>query len=168
MAEDRVLLGIIREAHGLRGEVKLKSFTSVPDAIASYGPLQAGESERRLLISNLKPSGTNFIARIEGVADRETAESLKGLKLYVRRDQLPDPQPGSYYLADLEGLKVQTGDGRVLGNVVSVENYGAGDLLQVKRKDHSDTVFIPFAGASVDLSEGLITVTVAEGLLDED
>ena len=168
MADDRVVLGVIGSPHGLKGEVKLKSFTTAPEAIALYGPLEAGVSGRQLRITRLKPMGSGFIAQIEGIEDRTAAEQLKGLKLHIRRNQLPEPEPGMYYHTDLVGMEVRTVEGQVLGRVVSVENYGAGDLLQVKRNESSETVLVPVLGAQVNLSVGVITVTLAEGLLKEN
>ena len=168
MAGGRILIGVIGPAHGLKGEVKLKSFTEEPGAIANYGALEAGETGRKVTITALKPASTGFIARLEGIGDRSAAEALKGAKLYVRRDQLPNLPDGTFYHADLEGLTVRTQDGTTMGKVEAVVNYGAGDLLQVTGGAGPERLLVPFAGARVDLAAGTIMVTLAEGLLDSE
>ena len=165
MSGGRILLGIIGPAHGLKGEVKLRSFTDEPDAIAGYGPLEAEEAGRKVTITALKPAASGFIARLEGINDRTAAEALKGVKLYVRREQLPTLPQGTFYHADLEGLTVKTREGTTMGEVEGVENYGAGDLLRVGRAG-TEPLLVPFAGATVDFGAGTITVTLAEGFLE--
>ncbi|HKQ93994.1 MAG TPA: ribosome maturation factor RimM [Aestuariivirgaceae bacterium] len=167
MAGGRILIGVIGPAHGLKGEVKLKSFAEEPGAIASYGALEVGEEGRKVTITALKPASAGFIARLEGIGDRSAAEALKGAKLYVRRDQLPKLPDGTFYHADLEGLAVRTQDGTTIGEVEAVVNYGAGDLLRVKGAG-PEPLLVPFAGASVDLGARTIIVTLAEGLLDNE
>jgi 16S rRNA processing protein RimM len=167
MAGGRVLLGMIGQAHGLKGEVKLRSFTEVPEAIASYGALEAGETGGTVTITSLKPSSSGFIAKLQGIGDRTAAEALKGLKLYVARDRLPEPPEGTFYHADLEGLEARRADGPAIGRVEGVENYGAGDLLRIAREGR-ESVLVPFVGASVDLKARSITVELPDGFLDED
>ncbi len=165
---DLVSVGVIIGAHGIRGEVKLKSFTADPAGIASYGPLATGGSEQFEIVK-LRPQKDGFIAILKGVTDRDRAEALKGTELFVPRERLPRAGKGEVYLRDLIGLTVVNGGAR-LGEVVAVHNYGAGDLLDVKLDGRTDTVLIPFAKEFVvktDLAGGRIAVELPEGFLDE-
>ena len=133
MAKRRLILaGRITGAHGLKGEVKLRSFTQDPLAIASYGPLDLEGGRRQLSIVKLRPAREGFVATLAGVEDRTTAEALRGLRLYVDRNRLPEPEAGTCYQADLIGLEVATSRGETLGRVTTIVNYGAGDLLDVE------------------------------------
>src|SRR5581483_8024638 len=126
MAGRRVCLGQIGAAHGVRGEVRLRSFTAEPGAIASYGPLET-EDGRTLEITSLRPAKDHLVATLSGVADRTAAEKLTNVKLYVPRDRLPEPDtPDEFYHADLIGLAVTNRAGQRLGTVVAVHNFGAG------------------------------------------
>lgn len=165
---DLVSVGIIIGAHGVKGEVKLLSFTADPAAIAGYGPLATAAGER-IEIVRLRPGKDGFIALLEGVGDRDRAEVLKGTELFVPRERLPQPEKGQVYLGDLIGLAVMSGGAR-LGEVVTVHNYGAGDLLDVKMNGKKDTVLIPFATGFVvetDIADGKIVVELPVGFLDE-
>jgi 16S rRNA processing protein RimM len=165
---DLVSVGVIVGAHGVRGEVRLKSFTADPLAIASYGPLATASGEW-LEIVKLRPQKDGFIAALKGVTDRNEAEGLKGIELFVARERLPQPEKGEVYLRDLIGLAVISGGAR-LGEVVAVRNFGAGDLLDVKMDERNDTVLIPFATGfvvSTDLAGGKIVVDLPDGFLDE-
>jgi len=168
-ARDLVSVGVIIGAHGVRGEVRLKSFTADPAAIAGYGPLatDAGESFE---IVKLRPGKDGFIAILKGVTDRDRAETLKGTELFVGSERLPKPEKGEIYLRDLIGLAVVCRGAR-LGDVIAVQNYGAGELLDVKMDGRTDTVFIPFAKGfvtGVDIEGGRIAVELPEGFLDEE
>jgi 16S rRNA processing protein RimM len=145
----RVCLGQIGAAHGVRGEVRLRSFTADPAAIVSYGPLET-EDGRIVEIENLRPVKDHFVATLAGVADRTAAERLANIKLYVPRDRLPEPdEPDEYYHADLIGLTVVDRAGKPLGTVVAVHNFGAGDLLEVKPGSGGKTELIPFDTTTV-------------------
>ena len=166
---DLVSVGVIVGAHGIRGEVKLKSFTGEPAAIAGYGPLATGTGERFEIVK-LRPQKDGFIAVLKGVTDRDRAEALKGTELFVARERLPQPEKGEVYLRDLIGLAVMSGGAR-LGEVVAVQNYGAGDLLDVKMPDRKDTVLIPFAKGFIvatDVAGGKIVIDLPEGYLEEE
>ena len=128
----RICLGQIGAAHGVRGEVRLHSFTSDPAAITSYGPLES-EDGRVFEIESLRPAKNHFVARLAGIGDRNTAERLANLKLYVPRERLPAPEePDEFYHADLIGLAVVDRAGAKLGIVVAIHNFGAGDLIEVR------------------------------------
>jgi len=162
-----VLVGAITGAHGVKGEVKVKSFTAEPASIAAYGPLFDESGGRRFdfsLSGKTAETGKDvLVGRIQGIADRNAAEALKGQRLYVARAQLPQADdPDEFYLADLIGLAVQDEAGASLGRVADVANYGAGDVLMVEggAKGAFD---LPFAKAfvpQVDLAAGLLTVAL--------
>ena len=142
MRDRRILLGVIGRPHGVRGLVKLRSFTADPAAIASYGPLTDGTGTRRFALSLLAEG----LARVEGVEDREAAARLTGTGLYVERASLPPPEEDEFYLADLVGLRAETAAGEPLGRVRSVEDNGAGTFLVL---DGPPERFVPFTRACV-------------------
>jgi 16S rRNA processing protein RimM len=156
----RVCLGQIGAAHGVRGEVRLRSFTADPAAIASYGPLET-ESGRVVEIEALRPAKNHFVARLAGVDDRNTAERLTNAKLYVPRERLPElPNCDEFYHADLVGLAVVDRAGTRLGTVVAVHNFGAGDLIEIQNMA-GETTMLPFDDATVpevNLAAGCIVV----------
>ena len=144
-----VLMGAILGAHGIKGEVKVKSFAVKPAAIADYGPLTDTKHKRSFELSIVGAAKGVLIARIAGITDRNAAEALKGVELFVDRERLPAPgDPEEYYLADLIGLAAFDGKGAKLGEIVSVDNYGAGDLLLVVPEGGEGFV-VPFAKAFV-------------------
>lgn len=157
-----VLLGRFGAAHGVRGEIRLQSFTADPAAIATYGPLFDESGARRFVISSLRSLGKDiFVARVEGVADRNGAEALTGAELYLPREALPQPEEDEFYLADLEGLRAETVDGATLGRVIGVRNFGAGDLLEIQPPE-GETILLPFTKAvvpTVDVAGGRVVVT---------
>lgn len=144
-----VLMGAILGAHGIKGEVKVKSFAAKPADIAEYGPLTDTKHKRSFELSIVGAAKGVLIGRIAGITDRNAAEVLKGVELFVDRDRLPAPKdPEEYYLADLIGLAAFDGKGAKLGEIVSVDNYGAGDLLLVVPESGEGFV-VPFAKAFV-------------------
>jgi 16S rRNA processing protein RimM len=167
MAGERVCLGQIGAAHGVRGEVRLHSFTSEPAAIASYGPLES-EDGRVFEIESLRPAKNHFVARLAGIGDRDTAERLANVKLYVPRDRLPQStQANEFYHADLIGLAVVDRSGKRLGTVIAIHNFGAGDLIEVRSDAGNNTELVPFDEANVpavDLAAGRIVVDPPQGL----
>ncbi len=165
---DQVLVGVIVGAHGIRGEVKLKSFTSNPSSIGSYGPLQT-LSGQQFEISKLKPAKDGFLATLKNVVDRSQSELLRGLELFVAREKLPKLKDSEAYAHDLMGSDVLLEDGSLLGKLIAMPNYGAGDLLEVELPGNTETVLIPFTAAFVpqdDFSSGRIIVILPEGYLD--
>ncbi|MFO1088989.1 MAG: ribosome maturation factor RimM [Hyphomicrobiales bacterium] len=168
--ETRVVLGVITGAHGIRGEVKLKSFTADPRAIATYGPVTLGATGRSAKILSLRPQGDAFIARLEGLADRTAAEALKGCEITVPRAALPPAGEGEFYQSDVIGLPVELADGTAVGTVVAIANYGAGDLLEIEMPGRRQTALVPFVEAMVpvvDVAARRIVIDPPEGLLDE-
>ncbi len=158
----RVCLGQIGAAHGLGGEVRLRSFTSDPQAIAGYGPLET-EDGRIFEIEAMRPAKDHFVARLSGICDRNAAEQLTNVKLYVPRERLPEPdQAGEFYHADLIGLAVHDPAGLSLGTVIAIHNFGAGDLIEVQPQSGSKTELIPFDEAHVpvvDVAAGRIVIS---------
>jgi len=148
-AGDLICLGQIGAPHGVRGEVRLRSFTSEPAAIAGYGPLQT-EDGRVIAIESLRPAKDHFVARLAGIGDRNAAEQLTNVRLYVPRNRLPEPdEPGEFYHADLVGLAVVDRAGARLGTVIAIHNFGAGDLIEVRADEGGATEFVPFDEANV-------------------
>ena len=140
--------------------MKLKSFTADPRAIAKYGAVEDESGTRSFTVKVRGEVRGMVIARLSGVEDRNAAEALKGLRLYVGRDRLPRPKKGEWYSADLVGLKVERTDGSAMGRVKSVANYGAGDLIEVEREG-GPTVFLSFTKRvvpEVDVEGGRIVV----------
>jgi 16S rRNA processing protein RimM len=159
-----VLMGAILGAHGVKGEVKVKSFTAEPAAIAGYGPLVDPKRKRSFdlsVVGTADAAKAILIARIAGVTDRNAAEALKGVELFVDRARLPAPEdPEEYYLADLIGLGAFDAKGDKLGDIVSVDNYGAGDLLLVVPETGEGFV-VPFTKAfvpTVDVKGGRVVL----------
>jgi 16S rRNA processing protein RimM len=161
MADGRICLGQIGAPHGLRGEVRLRSFTANPDAITGYGPLET-EDGHVVKIETLRPAKDHFVARLTGVSDRNAAERLTNIKLYVPRERLPAPQSADeFYHADLIGLAVIDGNGNDLGTVLAMHNFGAGDLVEIKPTNGGVTKLLPFNEATVpvvDLAAGRLIV----------
>jgi 16S rRNA processing protein RimM len=131
--ERRIALAAVAGAHGIKGELRLKLFSDSAQSLAMHEKLYVGGAERRLL--SIRDSGKTAVARIEGVADRSAAEALRGSLVEVDRSALPPLEEGEYYHADLIGLPVVDGRGTAVGTVVAVENYGAGDLLEIELQD---------------------------------
>lgn len=163
---DRVLVGAITGAHGIRGEVKLRSFTAEPEAIKTYSPLETAAGAK-IEIARLRARKDGFIATLKGVTDRNAAEALRGTELFVPRGRLPEPGTDEVYVHDLIGLAVHLADGSRLGEVVDVADYGAGDLIDVKVEGRKDTVLIPFASQYVlEVDGSKLVVDLPQGFLD--
>lgn len=166
--KDLVLVGVITGAHGIRGEVKLRSFTAEPAAVASYSPLETAAG-KTVEIAKLRAQKDGFIAVLKSVTDRNAAEALKGTELFVPRARLPEPEEDEVYVHDLIGLAVHLVDGSRLGEIVDVADYGAGDLIDVRIEGRKDTVLIPFADGYVIETDGeKVVVDLPEGYLDAE
>jgi 16S rRNA processing protein RimM len=157
----RVCVGQIGAPHGVRGEVRLRSFTAEPEAITGYGPLET-EDGRILEIESLRPAKDHFVATLSGIGDRDAAEALANLKLYVPRDRLPAlVETDEFYHADLIGLAVVNKAGEQLGTVLAIHNFGAGDLIEVRLAAGGKTELVPFNEInvpSVDIAAGRIVI----------
>lgn len=154
-SERRIALAAVAGAHGVRGEIQLKLFTDSIDNLKRHDVLFVGGVARRLI--DVKLSGRTSIARFEGVSDRNEAEALRGSLVEVERDALPPLDEGEYYHADLLGLPAEDRDGRRVGVVMAVENYGAGDLLEIEAADGKRSL-IPFKPEIADLDGDRVVV----------
>lgn len=168
MGKDRVCVGAIAGAFGVRGEVRLKSFCAEAEAIAAYAPLFTEDGARRfdVTLRGVIPNG--LAARLTGISTREEAEALRGTRLYAERNKLPSLPDDEFYHADLIGLEVLDTGGTLIGKVSAVLNHGAGDLLEIQRKG-APGVLLPFTRAAVptvDLASGRIIADPPEGLLE--
>jgi 16S rRNA processing protein RimM len=159
-----ILVGRIGAAQGVRGEVRIKSFTGDPKAIASYGPLTDADGRRAFRLSKVRVLRDDMlVATLEGIGDRDAAAVLTGTDLYVRRENLPTPDDDEVYVADLIGLSAFDEAGLAIGTVVDVQNFGAGDILEVAPVAGGETLLVPFTKASVpdiDLKARRIVVVV--------
>ncbi len=160
--ERLILLGVFGAARGVRGEVRIKSFTADPEAIGGYGALTDKAGARAFAFEALRPLRDEMlVARVKGVATREAAEALNGVELYARREQLPPPGEDEFYCDDLVGLAAVTREGASLGRVVALNNFGAGDILEIAPEGGGDTFMLPFTRAvavEIDFSAGRIVI----------
>lgn len=154
----RITLAAIAGAHGVRGEVRLKLFTESIDALRAHDTVLVNGTPRRLL--NAGGTAKSPIARLEGVSDRSAAEALRGTLVEVERDALPPLEEGEYYHSDLLGFACVSQDGSAIGTVVAVENFGAGDLLEVEIEGGRKSL-IPFKPGVADLANGRIILDPA-------
>ncbi len=164
----RVCVGVVTGPHGVKGAVRIKSFTGEPEAVAQYGPLDDEAGGRRFALRLVGAAKGVLITKFDGIADRNEAETLRGLRLYLPRAALPPPEAEEYYHADLIGLAVALADGSAVGEVCAVYDFGAGDTLEVARPG-MPSVMVPFTRAVVpvvDLAAGRLVLDPPAGLLD--
>ncbi|MEM7223554.1 MAG: ribosome maturation factor RimM [Pseudomonadota bacterium] len=163
---ERICLGVITGPHGVRGGVRLKSFTEVPEDIASYGPLVDQVGARSFHLTLTGRSKGLLLGRIKGIEDRDQAEALSGTRLHVSRAVLPEiDEPETFYHADLVGLAAEDPEGRPLGQVIAVQNFGAGDLLEIRPQSGGGSELVAFtkeAVPRVDLANGKLTLVVPQ------
>jgi 16S rRNA processing protein RimM len=152
---DRIALAAVAGAHGIKGELRLKLFSDSAENLSRHEKLYVGGAERRLL--SIRDSGKTAVARLEGVEERSAAEALRGALIEIDRSALPPLDEGEYYHADLIGLPAVDREGRPVGVVAAVENYGAGDLLEIERPDGKSSL-IPFKDGVADLQDGRIVL----------
>jgi len=163
MSKDRVLLGVVAAPHGIRGVVRIKSFTEDPMSLGAYGPLSDESGKKEYRVEPLSAARGAVLARIEGVADRTAAEALRGLRLYVERSALPETGEREWYEADLIGLAAVGKDGRDWGKVIAFHDFGAGSVMEV-----SGGAMLPFTDAvvpEIDVPGGKVVVDPPAGLL---
>ena len=146
--EGDVLLGVVLGAHGLKGEVKVKTFTDSPSSVGAYGPVTAGDGRQFLIAAARVSKPGEAIVTLKGIADRNAAESLKGQRLYIPRAALPEPEDEEFYHVDLIGLAVEDETGKALGRVRGIHNFGAGDVVEIEAPS-GDISFIPFTREAV-------------------
>jgi 16S rRNA processing protein RimM len=159
-----VCVAQVATAHGVRGALKLRCFTEAPDGAAAYGPLcdERGRELFSVRVVGRAPGGV--IAEVEGIRDRDAALALRGTRLYVPRERLPEPEEGEFYHEDLVGLAARTPEGEPLGRVTAVHDFGAGELLEVELASGGSEL-VPFtheAVPDIDLAGGHVTVVLPE------
>ena len=167
----RVCLGRAIGARGLKGELRVKTYTQDPLSISGYGVLEDEAGTRRFEITGVKAAKEGVVVQLKGVTTREAAEALKGTRFYVSRDRLPEVEDeAEFYFADLIGLVAVNGEGAALGQVVSVQNFGAGDLLEVRPATGGRSVFVPFTQEivpDIDLEAGWMLMLPPEGIFED-
>jgi len=167
---ERICVAQIGPAHGTRGEVRLKSFTADPMAVKDYGALETEDGTATFRIEALRPAKSHLVAQLAGVRDRTAAERLANVRLFVPRERLPKPNADEFYHADLIGLAAVTSDGRALGTVVAIHDFGAGDILELRQEGRPDTVMLPFTTTTVpvvDVTGRRIVIDPPEGVFKD-
>jgi 16S rRNA processing protein RimM len=171
----KILVGVFGAPHGVRGEVRLKSYTADPAAITTYAPLSDESGTRHFSIERLRSIGKDmFVARVKGIDDRGAAEALNGIQLFTARDALPPLEEEEFYHADLIGLRVENGGGEVLGSVVALHNFGAGDILEIAPPPdaaHKTSAMLAFTRALVpvvDVTGARIVVAIDPFLAEQN
>ena len=165
MAAGRICVAEIGGAHGIGGEVKLKSFTADPMALKGNSPLESEDGTTRVAIEALRPGKSHLIAQLRGILDRSAAERLAGVKLFVPRACLPPVATDEFYHADLVGLRAITAEGAEIGTVMAVHDFGAGAILELQLAQSDATLMLPFTATcvpEVDLARGRIMVVPPE------
>jgi 16S rRNA processing protein RimM len=160
----RICIARIGAAHGVRGAVKLWTFTDDPLAVKAYGPLATKDGTRKFEIATAREAKGHLVATLKGVATREDAERLNGIELYVARDRLPATDENEYYHADLIGLAAVNAAHEPLGRVIAIHNFGAGDIIEIAPSQGA-TMLLPFTNAvvpSVDLKGGRVVIELPE------
>ena len=162
-------VGVITGPQGVQGLVRIKSFTEVPEDIAGYGPIEDEAGRRRFELRLVGTAKGVVIGRLSGIEDRNQAEALRGLRLYLPRSALPQTGPDEYYHADLIGLEAVLRNGTPVGRVRAIHDFGAGDTLEVARPD-AQPIMVPFTHAIVPVvepQEGRLVLDPPPGLLDD-
>ena len=162
-----ICVGAIAGAFGVKGEVRLKSFTSIPEAIADYAPLLTEEGEKKFDVVITGEIKNGLSARMSGVISKEEADKLKGTRLFVPRERLPELLEDEYYHTDLIGLIVQNLEGSNIGRIKSVLNHGASDLLEIEDKRENKSILVPVTRAivpKVDIKNSLVIIDPPKGL----
>lgn len=166
-----VLLARFGRAHGVKGEVRLQAFTADPLALTLYNPLLGADGRRQFRLLSVKPAKDMLIARVEAVSSREQAEALNGVELFVERERLPAPDDEDEFLqADLIGCEARLMDGTLVGSILDIANYGAGDLIDIKPAKGGPSVLMPFTKAfapHVDTTRRIVTIAPPDGLFDD-
>lgn len=166
---DRVCVGAVTGAFGVRGEVRLKSFCAQAADIAAYGPLTTEDGARSFDITLTRPVAAGFAARLSGVTSKEAADALRGTRLFAPRTALPGLGDDEFYHADLIGLEAFDTGGAPLGKIAAVLNHGAGDLLELRGPGLKSPLLVPFTRAivpTVDLATGRVIIDPPDGLFD--
>jgi 16S rRNA processing protein RimM len=168
---EKICLGRVLGAHGVRGLVRVRAFTEEPENVAAYGPVEtpSGKSFKIEALNILKDA---VLCRFDGIGDRDQAEALKGTDLFVSRDKITESslEEGEWYHADLLGLEVRNRQGEPIGQIVAVENFGAGDLIDIRVKARGQNFFLPFTDDNVpeiNLGQNYVVIDPPHGWDDE-
>ena len=167
---DLIPVGVIIGAHGVRGDVRVKSFTAQPEDVFAYGPLKDERGKTLIDPLSARPAKDHFVVQPKVTLQKEAWDALRGTKLCVPRDQFPAVEDEEYYVTDLIGLSVMGGGEAVIGTVKDVLNHGAGDLLEIDPNTGTKTVLVPFTMADVpvvDMAAGRIVVATFDVWADE-
>ncbi|MHA7775659.1 ribosome maturation factor RimM [Roseibium sp. M-1] len=167
--DQKVLMARIGAAHGIRGEVRVKPYGDDPLSFADYGSLTTKDGKRVFEVEKARVQKTVVVTKFKGITDRNQAEALNGVDLYIDRDQLPEPDEDEFYYSDLTGLAVLDQSGQTLGAVIAVQDFGAGDLLEVRPK-RGRSFYVPFTKEfvpEISLEEGLVRVDLPEDYFSE-
>jgi 16S rRNA processing protein RimM len=172
-APDRlILMGVFGAPQGVQGAIRVKSLTRDPTAIGAYGPLTDGNRARVIVFESLRPLKADMlVARVKGVTTREAAAALTAVEIFARRDQLPPPSDDEFYYDDLVGLDAVDSAGAPVGRVVSVANYGGGDILEIAPAGGGETLLLPFTGRvapAVDFTAGRIVIAPPREVAEQD
>ena len=160
----------IGAAHGVRGAVKLWTFTEDPMAVKRYGPLTSKDGTRQFEVATAREAKGHLVATLKGIATRDEAERLNGVELYIAREKLPDTDEDEYYHADLIGLAAVNAADEPLGRVIAIHNFGAGDIIEIA-PPHGATMLLPFTNAvvpTVDLAGGRVVIELPQQVDGDD
>jgi 16S rRNA processing protein RimM len=166
----RICIARIGAAHGVRGAVKLWTFTEDPLAVKAYGPLLTKDGDRSFEVATAREANGHLVATLKGIATREDAERLNGLELYIAREKLPDTDEDEYYHADLIGLDAVTSANEPLGRVIAIHNFGAGDIIEIAPPNGA-TMLLPFTNAvvpTVDLAARRVVIELPSEIEGDD
>jgi 16S rRNA processing protein RimM len=166
----QICIARIGAAHGVRGAVKLWTFTEDPMAVKAYGPLTTKDGARQFEVTDAREAKGHLVATLKGVTSRDEAERLNGLELYIAREKLPATGEDEYYHADLIGLAAVTPANEPLGRVIAIHNFGAGDIIEIA-PPHGATMLLPFTNAvvpSVDLAGGRVVIELPKEIDGDD
>ena len=166
----QICVARIGAAHGVRGAVKLWTFTEDPFAVTRYGPLTTKDGARQFELAQAREAKDHLVATFKGITTRNEAERLNGLELYVSRDKLPATDEDEYYHADLIGLAAITTTDEPLGKVIAIHNFGAGDIIEIA-PPAGTTIMLPFSNAvvpTVDIASGRVVIALPEEVEGDD
>ena len=164
MPPSQICVARIGAAHGVRGAVKLWTFTEDPLAVTRYGQLMTKDGARQFEVTHVREAKGHLVAMLKGIATREEAERLNGVELYVAREKLPATSEDEYYHTDLIGLAAVNAAGEPLGRVIAIHNFGAGDIIEIAPPNGA-TMLLPFSNAvvpTVDLEGGRVVIELPD------
>ncbi|MBB5045564.1 16S rRNA processing protein RimM [Rhodopseudomonas rhenobacensis] len=170
MPAEKICVARIGAPHGVRGAVKLWPFTADPLAVLDYGPLSTKDGKRSFEVETAREAKGHLVATLQGVVSREDAERLNGIELYIDRDQLPPPEEGEYYHADLIGLAAVNAADEPIGKVLAIHNFGAGDIIEIAPLQ-GPTLLLPFTNAvvpTVDIAAGRVVIELPAEIEGDD